>query len=434
MNELPIWTHIIAILVLLFLSGFFSISETSLMAVNRYRMRHLASTNRRGARQVLWLLNRTDRLLATILLGNNVVNAALTALVTAIAIQNFGNHDRVLAIATASAAFVLIIFAEITPKIIGASRPEPIAIVASYILVPLVRGVYPVVVIVNSIVTSLLTVLRLRKIAETPSNQAMSAQELRSAVLESSRLIPAKHRSIMLNLFDIEDLTVDDVMVPRNKIEVIDLELDEQAMIEQLATCYHNKLPVVEGDIHNVLGILHVRKALAMLSRNEFSKEGVREILVSPYYVPSGTPLFTQMQYFQENRQRIALVVDEYGEIEGLVTLEDIVEELVGEFTTHAPRALSTGLAWNAHNEVVLDATMPIRDINRALGLQFPIEGPKTLNGLLLEALQELPDAHVSVKIGDVPVEILQTQGRVIRRVKISRPLPAAAGHEGASA
>lgn len=422
LNELPIWTHIIAIFVLLLLSGFFSISETSLMAVNRYRMRHLANTGRRGAKQVLTLLQSTDKLLATILLGNNIVNAALTAIVTALAIQNFGNQDSVLAIATTLIALAIIIFAEITPKIIGASRPEPIAMVASYILYPLVKGAYPLVWIINSFVTGLLTVLGLKKIAQTPSNQAMSPQELRAAVLESSRLIPPKHRSIILNLFDIEDLTVNDVMIPRNRIEMLDLESDEQSLIEQLSTCYHNKLPVVEGDIHDVIGILHVRKALAMLSRNEFSKDGLREILSEPYYIPSATPLFTQMQYFQENRQRIALVVDEYGEIEGLVTLEDIVEELVGEFTTHAPGGQAAGLKWDEDGQAIVDASTPIREINRALGLSLPIEGPKTLNGLLLETLEDLPDAHVSVKISGVAMEILQTQGRLIRGVRIQKP------------
>lgn len=250
----------------------------------------------------------------------------------------------------------------------------------------------------------------------------MSPQELRAAVLESSRLIPPKHRSIILNLFDIEDLTVNDVMISRNRIEMLDLESDEQSLIEQLSTCYHNKLPVVEGDIHDVIGILHVRKALAMLSRNEFSKDGLREILSEPYYIPSATPLFTQMQYFQENRQRIALVVDEYGEIEGLVTLEDIVEELVGEFTTHAPGGQTLGLKWGEDGEALVDASTPIREINRALGLSLPIEGPKTLNGLLLETLEDLPDAHVSVKISGVAMEILQTQGRLIRGVRIQKP------------
>ena len=372
---------------------------------------------------MLNLLGQTDRLLATILLGNNVVNAALTALITALAIQNFGNNDTVLAIATAVAAFVLIVFAEITPKIIGASRPEPIAMAASFFLSPLITATRPLVIIVNSFVSALLRLLGLRKLTENPSNQAMSPQELRTAILESTRMIPPKHRAIMLNLFDIEELTVDDVMVPRSRIEAIDIESSKEDLIEQLSTCFHNKLPVFEGDIHNIIGILHVRRALALLSREDLNQETIKEILIEPYFVPSGTPLFAQMQLFQENRQRIALVVDEYGEIEGLVTLEDIVEELVGEFTTQAPGTVAGGLAWADDHTVVVDGTSPIREINRQLGISLPAEGPRTLNGLLLETLEALPDAHVSVKIANVPIEILQTQGRLIRRAKLTKPI-----------
>jgi Mg2+/Co2+ transporter CorB len=425
LNELPLWTHLLAIIGLLFLSGFFSISETSMMAVNRYRLRHLASQGRGSAKRVLGMLGQTDRLLATILLGNNVVNAGLTALITALAIQHFGNNDTVLAIATALAAFMLIVFAEITPKIIGASRPEPIAMATGYVLFPLIKVARPLVVVVNSVVSGLLTVIGLKKITETPSNQTMSPQELRTAILESTRMIPAKHRAIMLNLFDVEELTVDDVMVPRSRIEALDIEASKEELIEQLSTCFHNKLPVFEGDIHNIIGILHVRRALALLSRDELSEESIRDILIEPYFVPSGTPLFAQMQLFQENRQRIALVVDEYGEIEGLVTLEDIVEEVVGEFTTQAPGGQAGGLVWGEDDTVVVDGTSPIREINRQLGIALPADGPRTLNGLLLETLEALPDAHVSVKIAGVPIEILQTQGRIIRRVRLSKPSPA---------
>ncbi|MBU3724417.1 MAG: HlyC/CorC family transporter [Burkholderiaceae bacterium] len=428
MNQLPLWTHLIAIIALLLISGFFSISETSMMAVNRYRLRHLAQQGKSGAKRVLSLLNQTDRLLATILLGNNLVNAALTALVTALAIQSFGNNDTVLAIATALVAMAIIIFAEITPKIIGASRPEPIAMAASLVLAPLIRFGYPLVIVVNTLVSGLIRMIGLRKVTQAGNQQAMSTQELRTAILESTRLIPAKHRSIMLNLFDIEDLTVDDVMVPRSRIEALDLESDAQTLIDQLTTCFHNKLPVFEGDIHNIVGILHVRKAMGLLSREGFNRDAIRETLIEPYFVPSGTPLFTQLQYFQENKQRIGLVVDEYGEIEGLVTLEDIIEELVGEFTTNAPGDQSTGLHWDADGTIVVDGTSPVRDLNRRLGIQLPTDGARTLNGLLLETLQDLPDAHVSVKISDVPMEILQTQGRVIRRVRLIRP-SAEAGH-----
>jgi len=292
----------------------------------------------------------------------------------------------------------------------------------SLILMPLVRFGYPLVMVINGLVSGLIRVIGLRKLTEPSQQQAMSPQELRTAILESTRLIPSKHRSIMLNLFDIEDLTVNDVMVPRNRIEALDLESETQTLIDQLTTCFHNKLPVYAGDLHNIVGILHVRKGMALLSRNEFTHETLRDALIEPYFVPGVTPLFTQLQYFQENKQRIGLIVDEYGEIEGLVTLEDIIEELVGEFTTHAPGDQSTGMHWEENGTIIVDGTAPVRELNRRLGIQLPTDGARTLNGLLLETLEDLPDAHVSVKIADVPMEILQTQGRLIRRVRLNRP------------
>ena len=419
MSDLPLWAQALALLALLLASAFFSMSETSLMAVNRYRMRHLAEKGRRGARQVLSLLGQTNQLLATILLGNNLVNAALTALITAFAIRAFGNNDEVLAIATATAAALLIIFAEIIPKVIGANKPEVVAMGASYGLHPIVIIARPLVAVINRLVSFLLTLFRFR--SASPESAGLTTDELRSVVLESSGFIPSQHRKILLNLFDLEDLQVDDVMVPRHRIEALNIEDDEASLMEQISTCFHNKLPVYRGDLNQVEGILHVRRALALVSRESFTKTLLKEALQPAYFVPSGSQLFTQMQFFQENRQHLALVVDEYGEVQGLVTLQDIVEELVGEFSTQAPHVRREA-QWGDDGSVTVDGMTSVRELNRSLGLALPVEGPKTLNGLVLEALQDIPEANVSLKIGDVPLEIVQLQGRMIRRIKVFRP------------
>ncbi len=421
MSDLPLWAQALALLGLLFASAFFSMSETSLMAVNRYRMRHLAGKGRRSAKQVLKLLSQTNQLLATILIGNNIVNTALTALITAFAIQAFGNNDEVLAIATGVAAALLIVFAEIIPKVVAANRPETIAMGASFGLAPLVVVARPLVAVVNGLVGFLLNVFRLK--SQNDKASGLTTEELRSAVLESSGFIPGQHRKILLNLFDLEDLRVDDVMVPRGRIEALDLEDDESSLIDQISTCFHNKLPVYRGELNQVIGILHVRKALALVTKEGgFRKEMIEQAVQPAYFVPSGTQLYTQMQFFQGNRQRLALVVDEYGEVEGLVTLQDIVEELVGEFSTQGPR-VRRALHWDEDGTAVVDGMSSLRELNRGLGLSLPLDSAKTLNGLILEALQDIPEANVSLKVGNVPLEILQVQGRVIRRVKILRPL-----------
>jgi Mg2+/Co2+ transporter CorB len=252
--------------------------------------------------------------------------------------------------------------------------------------------------------------------------QTLSLDELRTIVLESGRFMPQKHRSILLNLLDLERITVDDVMVPRHRVEALDLATEERGIREQLATCFHNKLPVYEGEINRVVGVLHVRRALGLLQREEFGADDVRELLSPPYFVPSGTPVFRQLQFFQESRLKVGLVVDEYGEVLGLVTLEDIIEEIIGEFTTTAPGG-DSALQW-VDDEATVDGSAPLRELNRRLGTGFPLDGPRTLNGLLLETLRELPEASVSVRFGSLVVEIQQIEDRLIRMVRLRR-LPA---------
>jgi len=420
LETIPFWLQLLALLLLILLSAFFSISETAMMALNRFRLGHLVREGRRGAARASKLLGQTERLLGTILLGNNLANTALTAIVTAMAIRYFGDNDRVILAATTVVALLLIVFCEITPKVIGATFPERIALPISYPLNLFTRVLAPAVWAVNLLAGRLLRVAGVT--AEGQKAPSVSPEELRTIVLESGGFMPPKHRSIVLNLLDLERIAVDDVMVPRHRIEALDLATEPRAIREQLATCFHNKLPVFEGEINRVVGMLHVRRALVLLQHESFDADDLRAILTDPYFVPSGTPVFRQLQFFQENRQRIGLVIDEYGEVLGLVTLEDIIEEIIGEFTTSTPGGEGS-LRW-IDDEALVDGSMPLRELNRRLGTAFPLEGPRTLNGLLLETLRELPEAAVSVRYGPLVIEIQQIEDRLIRSVRLRRHAP----------
>jgi Mg2+/Co2+ transporter CorB len=392
-----------------------------MMALNRYRLKNLIKNRKRGAKLASELLGKTDKLLGTILLGNNVVNTLVTALVTSLAIKNFGNNDTVLAIATAIVALAIIVFCEITPKVIGATFPEKIALPSSYILNFLMKLASPAVWFVNLLVGRLLKLFRINMDAGQSSE--LSQEELRTVVLESTQLKPSKHGTILVNLFDLEHITVDDLMTPRSRVEALNLATSEEGIRHQLATCYHNKLPVFEGELNKTIGILHVRRTLSLFQADSFSRDEFIELLQPPYFVPSGTPAFTQLQYFQEKKQRLGLVVDEYGEVVGLVTLEDIIEELIGKFTTSAPGGKEQD-GWNSAQEILVEGFSTLRELNKRLGTDFPLDGPKTLNGWLLEELQELPDASVSVKRGNLIMEVVQMEDRVIRSVRLRKLKP----------
>jgi Mg2+/Co2+ transporter CorB len=402
-------------------------AETALMAANKYRLRHLAKRGHRGAITTLWLLDRTDKLLSLVLIANTLINAMATALVTAIAILFFGHAESVITIATAVVAFLLIVFAEISPKIIGATYPERISLGSSYVLRPLMKVAKPAIWFVNLFVKSLLRLLRIRGVGvgHADAQQRLSPEELRSVVLEAGSYIPQKHKSILLNLFDLEKISVEDIMTPRPQIEALNLALPVEDIKAELTTCYHNKLPVYEGEINRIVGILHVRKAVALLNEeDDLTIEHFRELLTEPYFIPQDTGVFTQLQYFQENKERLGIIVDEYGEVQGLVTLEDIIEEMIGDFTTSTPGAArSDAMAWNAQGEVLLEGTTPLRDINKKLGLDLPLDGPKTVNGLLLEQLQEIPEFPIALKIGNCVIEVVQVQNQAIKVVKLLRPV-----------
>jgi len=424
-NDIPLWAQLTILGVLILLSAFFSIAETSMMALNRYRLKTLIKQGKRGAILAGEMLNHTEKLLGMILIGNNLINAAASSLVTAIAISRFGNDDSVLFLATTLIAFLIIVFAEITPKVIGATFPERIALRLAFVLRPLARLFTPAVWFVNLFTGLLLRPFHIK--TQNDDANRLSQEDLRVLVLENGQYIPKKHHSILLNLFELGEIAVHDVMIPRPQVEALNLNEPIEVITGELSTSYHNKLPVYEGEINNIVGILHVRKCLALLAEGPLTHQGLRDALNEAYFIPSSTPVLQQLQYFQENRQRMGVVVDEYGEMIGVVTLEDIIEEMIGEFTTSMPRGDST-LHWNPAGEVTVEGSIALRELNRRLGLDLPLVGPTTLNGLILEELQDIPEANLSLRIGNCAIEIVQVDHQAVKVVKLTRLTP----HEGA--
>jgi Mg2+/Co2+ transporter CorB len=425
LDEISLDTLLIAFFVLLLLSAFFSISETSMMALNRYRLKHLAKTGNRGAVLVSKLLQRTDKLLGVILLGNNLVNTAAAALGTVIAFRLLGENEWAVTIATAAVAFFLLVFSEITPKVIGATHPERIAFPASYVLAPLLRLAYPLVWFINLFSSALLWLLRVPRRGAGDSAVQLSLEELRTLVLEGGNFLPPKHQKILLNLFDLESITVDDLMTPRSQIEALNLDLPPAELRRELASSNHTRIPAYRGNLDNVVGVLHARRVLNM-GAEDITARGLEEAMRPPYFVPMGTSLLAQMQNFQEEEERLGLVVDEYGELMGLIALEDILEEIVGEFTTQSPLSTRGGFVRQEDGSVIVEGSTTLREINRRLAAELPLEGPKTLNGLLLEHLEAIPEPGTSLKIAGYPIEIVQTQDRA---VKIARIYPKDQSH-----
>lgn len=418
MEEIPLSLQLGALAGLLLIAAFFSIAETSLMSLNRYRLRHLANSGHRGAKLAAGLLGRTDQLLGVILLGNNFANAGSATLVTVITVQLFGDEEWTLAAGTLAVTFAILVFAEISPKVIAATYPEKLAFFSSYLLLPLLKLAYPAVWFINLFVSAFLRLLGIKP-NFSEATQAVSMEELRTIVTEAGTYIPQKHKSILLNLFELESITVDDVMTAHTQIEAIDLDTPLELILEQIATSHHTRMLVREGPSEEVIGILHIRKVMHQLQKGELTLELLREVITEPYFVPGGTPLYTQLQQFQEKQQRLALVVDEYGELKGLVTLEDILEEIVGDFTTQSPAR--SAYHQQPDGSWLVDGSAQLRDINRKLGFDFPLEGPKTINGLVLEHFEDIPEVGTSFRIGEHTLEIVQVQERIVKSVRIVR-------------
>ena len=423
MESIPLSAQYTALGILLLISAVFSIAETSMMALNRYRLKALVRLGNRGAIITTELLARTDRLLGVILLGNNLINAAAAVLVSVITVRLFGDNEIALAVGTVVVTFLILVFSEITPKVIGATYAEQIALPLAFVLKPLLKALYPVVWFVNLFVQSLLWLFRLTPARATDNK--MTPDELRTLVLEAGNYIPKKHQSILLNLFDLESITVNDVMTPRNQIEAIDIDAPPELLRQQIATAYHRRLPLYQGQPDNIIGIILLRKVLAIGPDDEINAALLREIMREPYFIPSGTPLFTQLQQFQEHQDRLGFVVDEYGELVGLLTLEDIVEELIGEFSTHSPLQ-PAHFHRQEDGSYVVEGSSLLRELNRKLGYHFPLDGPKTLNGLILEHFRDIPEPGTSARIAGHRMDIMQTHDRVVKAVRLAPPSEAA--------
>lgn len=418
MLDLSVNVLLLILLVLLFLSAFFSGSETAMMRLNRYRLRHLVQHKHPGAMRAQQLLKRPDRLIGFILLGNNFVNIFASSIVTIITIELFG--QAWIGLAAGLLTIVILIFAEVAPKTMAALQPERVAFPASLVLRPLMILFYPLVWVINMIGNGILRMLGVRTEEQDAMHQ-LSRDELRTVVNEAGALIPRKHQRMLINILDLEKATIEDIMIPRNEIIGIDLSRDLDDIVDLLSNTLFTRLPIYNEDINDVVGILHVRAVLPRLLKGELNKEALVESAEEPYFIPEGTPLNTQLLNFQRRKKRVGLVVDEYGDIEGLVTLEDLLEEIVGEFTTDISDAIKY-VHPQPDGSHLVDGSANIRALNRMMNWHLPVHGPKTLNGLILEHLESIPTTGTSLKIDNYTIEIVQISENTVKTARL-RPL-----------
>lgn len=413
MDTIPTSMLFGVLIFLILVSGFFSGSETGLMSLNRYRLRHLADQKNKAAIRAFRLLKKPDKLIGLILLGNNFVNILASAIATIIGIRVFGEAGVL--VATIILTIVVLVFAEVTPKTLAAMHPEKYALPATLILEPLLRLLYPFVWFVN---LSSKIIFKIFGIRGTSDGDKLSSEELRIVVNEAATMIPKGHQKMLLSILDLEKITIDDIMIPRSEIVGINLEDEWSDIIKQLADTQHTRLPVYEGDIDHVIGIIHIRRAVRFFHMEDATKDDFRKIIREAYFVPSGTPLNTQLLNFQHKKRRNAMVVNEYGDILGLVTLEDILEEIVGEFTTD-PSATRKDLLTKDDGTYLIDGSITVRELNKILDWELPTEGPKTLNGLIIEYLEHIPDPGTSMLLENYPIEIIQTTKNAVKTVLI---------------
>lgn len=416
MDDISTSTLFIALGVLIFLSAYFSSSETGMMSINRYRLKHLNNEGNRGAKRVQKLLERPDRLIGLILIGNNLVNIAASSIATIICTRLFGDYWGFFA-TTFGLTLILLIFAEVTPKTLAALYPEKVAFPSSMILLPLLFVLYPFVALINSITNSILFLLRIN-----PSNgndDSLSREELRTVVYEAGTMIPKKHQDMLVGILDLENVTAEDIMVPRAEIVAIDINDDWKAIQKQLTHAQHTRVLLYRDSIDDAVGFVHARDALRLLSKDQFTKSSLLRAVREIYFTPESTPLHTLMYKFQAEKERIALVVDEYGDIMGLVTLEDILEEIVGDFTTSMVPDHSKEANVQQDGSVLVDGSANVRDLNKEMDWHLPLDGPKTLNGLILEYLEEIPEHQVSVRLSGYPMEIVDIKDNMIKTVRI---------------
>ena len=421
MADISVGVLIGALIFLVVLSAFFSAAEIAMISLNRHRLWHLATSGRRGAHLAQQLLARPDRLIGVILLGSNAVNALFSALTTFTVIRLWGQEEAAIGIATVIITLTILILTDLAPKTLAVLHPERIAFPSAFVLRPLLWLMYPVVWVINGMANGLLRLVgvnvRARPVEE------VTPEELRAMILEAGVLIPESHQDMLLAILDLEKVTVDEVMVPRNRIEGVDLDADWDDVVNQLAGGRYTHLPAYRGSLDNVVGIVHIRRVLNLMHENRLDRAAFDQLIVEPYFIPAGTPLNTQLLNFKQVKRRLGLVVDEYGDIQGLVTLDMILEEIVGDFTTRA-----LGQIEDVHpapdGSFLVRGSVSLRDLNRRLGWELPTEASHTLNGLILEYLEDIPAPGTSLMVRGYAVEILRTRGTAIELARVRPAAP----------
>ena len=418
MDDIPLSALIGALIFLVFLSAFFSAAEISLVTLNRYRLRHQAEAGHRGARLAAKLLERPDRLIGVILLGSNSINALFSALTTVTVIRVWGQKESTIGIAAVIIALVVLILTDLAPKTLAALHPERIAYPSAYVLRPLLKFSYPVVWFINILANGLLRLVGVN--VQARATEKISADELKALVMEAGVLMPETHQDMLIAILELEKLSVDDVMVPRGEIEGIDLDDEWEDIAAKLGTSRYTRLPVYRGSLDNVVGIVHLRKVMRLMHTSNFNRDGFMPLIVESYFIPQGTPLSTALLNFRANRRRIALIVDGYGDILGLVTLEEILEEIVGDFTSPGT-ALAEEIQAEADGSYLVHGNVSLRDLNRRLDWDLPTTGPKTLNGLITEFLEDLPEPGTSLRLNGYQADVVRTRGTSVQLARMRR-------------
>ncbi len=411
MNEIPLSLLFVSLVLLLIISAFFSGAETALMALNRYRLLHRVKAGHPGAIRAQKLLRRPDRLIGLILLGNCFANILASSLTTVISLRLFG--ERGIAITAGVLTLAVLIFSEVAPKTLAARHPERLAFGSSWIIVPLMWLFYPVVWLVNMVANLLLRLLGFNPKGETHS--ALSKEELRTVVAEAGAMIPERYQNMLLSVLDLESASVEDIMIPRNEIKAIDLDADLDEIVEQIKNSRHTRLPVYRKSIDKVFGLLHLRKILIRMTHSDFNKETIAKSLDKIHFIPENMPLHQLLLNFRRENSRFGLVIDEYGDVMGLVSLEDLLQEIVGEFTPD-----SFDIQKQKDGSYLVDASITLRELNRVTGWALPTEGPKTLNGLIIEYLENIPQPGTSLRLMDHHLEITKMEGNLIKQVLVN--------------
>ena len=408
--------QLVLLAILLVLSAFFAISETSLMSVNRYRLKHLSKQGNVGAKLAIKLLNETDKLLSVILLCNNFANAAAAALVTLIVVEFFGTQESIIFIGTIITTFMIVIFSEISPKVIGAAHPEKLAPYCSFILYPLLKVFYPIVLFLNFFVLGFLKLVNIK--TNFNRKDLINMDELKSIISESGTFIPQKNKSIFLNLIDLNEVTIDEVMMPHTNVESVYLKQPIDEILGKVINSNYRQMVVKDND--EIIGVIDSKKLLKLVVKeqnNEITHKSLKELIEPPYFIPSGTTIYKQIQYFQDNQEKKGFIVNEYGDFLGLVSLEDLLEEIIGEFNKDIPSKLSKIVSED--DGWIVDGAISIRDLNKKLNLKLPSSGPITLSGLIIEFLENIPETNTSFKMHETKFEIINIYEQTIKKIKI---------------